>query len=598
RLEALPLDTTEARFPGPVPDVLPVTLTSQVVVRAADAAPLRAALPGATVNALPGVAGFWIVDLPDVSAAVNGVSTLLAAGFDESALVIDEPMMQRGVDPGEDIDPLYMDQWHFENTIDPLYDCNADGAWALGFTGAGVLAGIVESGGGWEAVHPDLAGNYEAAASNTSTQANQHGTSVAGIVGAVGFNNEGVRGLAYNARISALDIGSNSTTRAAAIAFMNDAHDLKNNSWGPSDNGTVFHLAAAEKQALEDSALLGRGGLGTIQCWAAGNGSTNDRIDYDGFANSRYTIACGWIGDLDTRSHFSATYGNETGSAMMVVAHSAGNVRGITTTNRGIIDYTSNFGGSSASCPVLTGTVALMLEANPALTWRDVQHILVETARQNDPANPGWEMNAAGHLVSYDYGFGAVETREAVMAAALWAGVPAATSIATTDTVELPVPSNDPTGVTRVIHVDEDLVLEHVEVTLNITHAYRGDLAITLTAPSGTESVFAIARNDSGDNYTDFTFMTVRSWGESSQGDWTLKIADLADPDTGTWHDWTLTVHGTVAPFDCPGDVTGDLLVNFDDLNELLDHWGEPVPPGTPGDLDGSGMVNFADLEI
>ena len=48
-------------------------------------------------------------------------------------------------------------------------------------------------------------------------------------------------------------------------------------------------------------------------------------------------------------------------------------------------NYTSRFNGTSAAAPIATGVIALMLEANPNLTYRDVQEILVRSARQNSP---------------------------------------------------------------------------------------------------------------------------------------------------------------------------------------------------------------------
>jgi len=47
-------------------------------------------------------------------------------------------------------------------------------------------------------------------------------------------------------------------------------------------------------------------------------------------------------------------------------------------------DYTNTFGGTSSATPAVAGVVALMLQANPNLTTRDVQEILVRTAVQND----------------------------------------------------------------------------------------------------------------------------------------------------------------------------------------------------------------------
>ncbi len=64
-------------------------------------------------------------------------------------------------------------------------------------------------------------------------------------------------------------------------------------------------------------------------------------------------------------------------------------------------------------------------------------------------------------------------------------------------------------------------------------------------------------------------------------------------PGAAIWDDVTAVV--TPAP-DCPGDANGDLLVNFDDLNEVLAFWNTTQPVGTNGDVTGDGMVNFDDL--
>src|SRR5262249_54532457 len=51
------------------------------------------------------------------------------------------------------------------------------------------------------------------------------------------------------------------------------------------------------------------------------------------------------------------------------------------------------FNGTSASAPIVSGVIALMLEANPDLSWRDVQEILVRSARQNNPTDKSWQTN-------------------------------------------------------------------------------------------------------------------------------------------------------------------------------------------------------------
>ncbi|WP_226470706.1 S8 family serine peptidase, partial [Luteimonas panaciterrae] len=88
--------------------------------------------------------------------------------------------------------------------------------------------------------------------------------------------------------------------------------------------------------------------------------------------------------------------------------------------------------GTSAATPMVSGVAALMLEANPRLTYRDVKYILATTARQIHPDQPdvrhpddrgqvlvpGWTKNAAGHAFSNWYGFGLVDATAAVTKAA------------------------------------------------------------------------------------------------------------------------------------------------------------------------------------
>src|SRR5690606_20389240 len=58
------------------------------------------------------------------------------------------------------------------------------------------------------------------------------------------------------------------------------------------------------------------------------------------------------------------------------------------------IDYASRFGTTSASAAMVSGVVALMLEAAAdngiELSYRDVQTILAKSARKNDPFEGGW----------------------------------------------------------------------------------------------------------------------------------------------------------------------------------------------------------------
>ncbi|NER33866.1 MAG: DUF4114 domain-containing protein [Oscillatoria sp. SIO1A7] len=81
------------------------------------------------------------------------------------------------------------------------------------------------------------------------------------------------------------------------------------------------------------------------------------------------------------------------------------------------------FGGTSAAAPFVSGITALMLEANPNLTARDIQHIFVKTAQPIDTSHSDWVANEERYGVNHQYGFGAIDPVAAVEAAANWVSV-------------------------------------------------------------------------------------------------------------------------------------------------------------------------------
>ena len=68
--------------------------------------------------------------------------------------------------------------------------------------------------------------------------------------------------------------------------------------------------------------------------------------------------------------------------------------------------------------------IALTLEANPSLTWRDVQHIIVNTARPGNLQAPDWSVNGMNRSVSHSYGYGLMDAEAMVRLAATWQLVP------------------------------------------------------------------------------------------------------------------------------------------------------------------------------
>ena len=471
-------------------------------------------------------------------------------------------------------DPLIVDQWHYKNSNSVRTHMNIEGAWNYGGSGgvkgAGVRIGIVDD--GLQTAHPDMSVNVDTtndkdwngndADPNPST-GDDHGTSCAGNAAAKGDNSLGVSGAAPDATLVGMRLIAASVTdaqEAEAMSYMPSLIPILSNSWGPNDTGTIVEEPGPlTKAALQNATSTGRGGKGTIILWAAGNGGdVGDNSNYDGYANSIHTISVGATDSLGGRAYYA-----EPGSNVVVCAPSSGDL-GITTVDRTGSngyntatsanggDYTSDFGGTSSATPSAAGVVALMLEKNPNLGWRDVQEILIRSAYQFRPADAGWQNNAAGIHFHHDFGAGLIDAQAAVTMAGAWTNLAAQTTTAVTAAgLPLSVPDNNATGITRSFTIGGgNLRVEHVTVRLNINHTSRGNLEILLTSPSGMVSRLTEVHTDTNDNFANWTFSSVRHWGESSAGTWTLRVADRSTASNSTGGSLTaaeLKIFGTSA---------------------------------------------------
>ncbi|WP_413872373.1 S8 family serine peptidase [Albidovulum sp.] len=479
-------------------------------------------------------------------------------------------------------DPLYSSQWHLARIG------NLETVWDH-FTGRGVRVVVYDE--GVQASHPDLDGNYSAAGAFTyggvtypSTPASNrgHGTAVAGLISAEAFNGTGGVGVAWGSTVAALNFLD--AVQAAAdpviLAALRNAatFDVMNNSWGftplfrpeqslldPSGQG------AAIAGAFADVAATGRGGLGTLIVNAAGNSALN--ANGDGMLASRHVIAV-----AATDRYGNATDYSNWGSNILVSAPDAA----VTTdlvgnggyNTAGTLDgdpladtnYTTVFGGTSAAAPLVSGVVALMLEANPALGWRDVHNILALSASHtgsglgSGPAGQeidGWHVarsgiwNGGGLAYSADYGFGMVDALAAVSMAEVWhlMNGPARTSAN-----ELSVTANwtgtivIPDGGTALaqVTVGQAIEVETVMVTVDITHSYATDLTLILIAPDGSE--FMLMRNDADpdlmDNGFAWAFSVEGARTLSSAGVWRLRVDDAAMFDQGTIRGFGVEISG------------------------------------------------------
>jgi subtilisin family serine protease len=373
-----------------------------------------------------------------------------------------------------------------------------------------------------------------------------HGTSAAGTAAASEDSNCGV-GVAYEANLIGLRLLGAWTTdaeEARALCHLCDEDEsvhIYSNSWGPSDEGA--RLGGPGRMVQEAFAYCtdnGRGGKGSIYVWAGGNGRFNDdNSNYDAYANSMYTIA---VGAINVRGKY--TWYSEPGANLLCSAPSSG-VRGssiVTTDLMSTWGYSRNgctedFGGTSAAAPQIAGLVALMLEARPELTWRDVQHILVHTSRETDTTSSEWTENDAGFTHSHDYGFGMADANAAVALALTWDHVGPLIHVESGD-VTCNVRNTDYTSNTVKKYVwratgqsDRISHLEHVLVNIDI-HAPngRGCMKLVLTGPTGVSSILQ-DRGAGQETDIRWTYDTVRHWGEStvtsSSDKWVLRVEDM-----------------------------------------------------------------------
>jgi subtilisin-like proprotein convertase family protein len=459
-------------------------------------------------------------------------------------------------------DPFFSYQWHLLNTGQfggaPKMDINVTQAWDS-YSGRGVRIGIVDD--GVQTSHPDLKiderygkdwiDDDDDDPNPNLNRDDIHGTPCASIVG--------MRLIVTGTMITDEKV-------ADAMAYQPNLIKIKNNSWGSRE---LFKgLGDLISNSLESAAVSGRAGLGTIFVFAAGNGdrtgSAQYNSNYDGFTNSIYTIAVGAMDDFGKKAIYS-----EEGANLVVTAPSDGSGfphvgrPQITTTDLvgkdgynsegklpylADLNYTNDFGGTSAAAPIVSGVVALMLEANPYLGWRDVQEILMKTAKKNDPDDGYWITNKAGLNFNHKYGAGLVDASAAVNHAKSWTNLPPQKTTTGTRNLPIRIP-NDRTWLAREFSTQTTTSVrrtEHVNVTLDIDHPKVGELEIMLQSPSGTRSNLFVPHGNIRNRPLKWTFMTVRNWGESASGKWILYIRDTDSTNNiGTLKSSKLTIYGS-----------------------------------------------------
>lgn len=529
-------------------------------------------------------------------------------------------------------DPLYPYAWHLNNTGQSVFakkagtagaDLNMRVTESQGLTGKDIL--VLVSDDGVEDVHEDLSQNYKYGgvskdytksypylANNSAPKGSTdtHGTAVAGLIAATRGNGTGARGVASGAKIVSANFLSEKVVQTS-VTFLDQAsgsYDIFNMSWGTTQNS----IASPDNSFVNQLAYgvhWNRNHKGSLFVKAAGNdffvkcqGASEDddsinslcigNSNFDPDNSNPYMIL---TAALDAKG-FATTYsspgsnlwvsapGGEFGddSPAMVTTDRMGCNVGISSkTSKSVLafekgsaqnpncNYSVAFNGTSSAAPVLSGVVALLLEANPQLTWRDVKYILAKTAVPVDytlvgsiahplnavlPSGAVWEqawiLNSAGFKFHNWYGFGKVNVDAAVALAKSYNyvfGTYTETNwTANRSGLTFNIPDNSSTGISDTLIVSDNIKIEAVQLKLWITHPDISELAVELTSPSGAKSILINMRNSltGMPNFEGEIFLTNAFYQESSAGTWKIKIIDGRSGKTGMLTRWSLNFAG------------------------------------------------------
>ncbi|XP_032902372.1 proprotein convertase subtilisin/kexin type 4 isoform X4 [Amblyraja radiata] len=387
-------------------------------------------------------------------------------------------------------DPLYHKQWYLNNEIPN--DLNVLSAWKRGYTGKGIVITILDD--GIEKNHPDLAANYDPDASFDIN------------------DNDPDPQPRYNYN----DENRHGTRCAGEVAAV------ANNICGV---GVAFNAKIGGVRMLD--------------------GEITDVVEARSLSLNPQHIHI-----------YSASWGPEDngqtveGPAMLASRAFLKGITNVTTDLR--LRCTEKHTGTSASAPLAAGIIALAMEANPALTWRDMQHLVVRASKPLNLKADDWAKNGVGRKVSHHYGYGLLDAGRLVDLATKWLTVHPQRECSI-EIIKSPQVISDKLVIKKHINACSGTKnyirsLEHVEARMSLSYTRRGDLRIYLISPSGTCSNLVDVRphDASPRGYRDWTFMTIHCWDEDPKGVWTLKIENKGSSrNTGVLSYFKMQLYGT-----------------------------------------------------
>ena len=394
-----------------------------------------------------------------------------------------------------------------------------------------------------------------------------HGTAVAGIIGAKTNNGVGIRGIVPRCDIAGSNWLEDQSLGELEKVWYSEVTDprigVSNNSWGAyylKDDSFERILALGTQQL--------RGGKGRIYVFAAGNFREefgNANLSY--VANNPYAFTVAALNAQDKYASYSnpgsnilvSGYGGEhyyTGPTIMTTSLSGdsyyknelnGEKGTITVDGDTKRNYTYAMNGTSSAAPIVSGSIALVLDACPALSWRDVRWLIARTAKKVDPSDPSWITNGAGLDYSIDYGYGKIDPNSMIkMCRSSYFELlkPMKKASVGINGLSETIPDTN-TTITRTINFPQQLLIEWVGLTIDTDHPFSGDLEINLVSPMGTKINIVTPNDIRYAGYKGgFRFGSVSFIDENSQGVWKIEITDRLKGDEGVLKSIRLEVFG------------------------------------------------------
>jgi subtilisin family serine protease len=552
-------------------------MTNRLMVRMSESRYAELAETGPTAIEKSMADGWMTITFADAFTALDAADWMIQKGGWEFTPVFKREYFTRQALNRPVNDPLFQQQWHLAGQAGP--NINIGNAWDF-VTGKGINMVILDD--GFDLSHEDLENAYsldsgyhknfkedgEPNDPSPMKASENHGTYCGGLALADGFNNIGTIGVAPEASAMAMRIIGGAIPEDAfgiALAWQPEGiiSHVSSNSWGPADDGEDAGRAGAPSLAgIEKGATKNRDGLGTVYAISTGNGrSDGDDSSYDELTNSRYAISVAAVTRDGKQSSYSesgigvaiAAFGGEFSPPEVLWSTNNMGLEAFELKNTNFptsvapVNYTDAGNGTSAAAPQVSGAAALLLERNPKLGYRDVKEILMRTAtRTGLQGTDDFVQNSGGFWFSHAFGAGLLNVSEAVKMAFNWTNLGPLVKIETpifdtSDSIE------DGDGVLFEFETSGASVrVEHVDLIVNVKHANRGDLRFTITSPNGMKSIAQPRKPDDNADFTDYRFTSVKHWGESSAGKWTVSIEDtVKNGEAGEFVDAKLVFYGT-----------------------------------------------------